>query len=57
MEDGLPCTTKKEEQGYHGYGMKSMKLIAEKYGGSLDVQITKDVFSLAISLWQEQPKI
>ena len=56
IEDGLPCTTKKEEQGYHGYGMKSMKLIAEKYGGSLDVQITKDVFSLAISLWQEQPK-
>lgn len=40
MEDGFPVTTKTEEEGFHGYGMKSMRLIAEKYGGSLTAAVS-----------------
>lgn len=50
MEDGLPRTGKKEEEGFHGYGMKSMKLIAEKYGGSLSVSADGDLFTLDVYL-------
>lgn len=34
--DGIPATTK-EDDGYHGYGIKSMRYVTEKYGGSLYV--------------------
>ena len=50
MEDGLPRTRKTEEEGFHGYGMKSMKLIAEKYGGSLSVSTDGDLFMLDVYL-------
>ena len=50
LEDGLPRTTKETEIGDHGYGMKSMRLIAEKYGGELIVSVREDVFSLNIYL-------
>lgn len=33
FRDGLPITTKQEELGYHGYGVKSIRYLAEKYGG------------------------
>ena len=33
FRDGLPVTTKREELGYHGYGVKSIRYLAEKYGG------------------------
>ncbi len=48
MENGLPVTTKKTGKGYHGYGMKSMKMIAEKYGGSIRVSAADDLFTLSI---------
>ena len=50
MEDGLPRTRKTEEEGFHGFGMKSMKLIAEKYGGSLSVSADGDLFTLDVYL-------
>ncbi len=50
FEDGLPQTGKTEEEGFHGYGMKSMKLIAEKYGGSLSVSSEGDLFMLDVFL-------
>lgn len=34
---GLPCTTKKEDEGYHGYGLKSIRMVAERYGGQMAV--------------------
>lgn len=52
MEDGLPVTTKTEEEGFHGYGMKSMRLIAEKYGGSLTAAVDQDLFNLNIYLME-----
>ncbi len=50
IEDGLPKTSKTGEEGFHGYGMKSMKLIAEKYGGSLRTSASGDLFTLDIYL-------
>lgn len=51
--DGIPATTKTEEIGFHGYGMKSMRLLAEKYHGSLNVRLEADVFILTVSLFDD----
>lgn len=45
--DGLPQTTKQNKL-YHGYGLKSIKSIAAKYGGVLDIDLHKDWFELRI---------
>ena len=50
MVDGLPVTSKTEERGWHGYGVRSMRLIAEKYGGGLNVMTSGDMFYLDILL-------
>ncbi len=44
---GLPRTTK-EDTRYHGYGMRSMQLIAEKYGGGLSASVRNEVFNLDV---------
>ena len=47
MSEGLPLTSKGDKNS-HGFGMKSMRYIAEKYGGRLvaDVRDSKFVLSL-----------
>lgn len=50
MENDLPVSSKMVEQGFHGFGMKSMRLICEKYGGSLKVTTDEDLFILDIYL-------
>ena len=50
FEDGLPMTHKHDEEGYHGFGMKSMRLIAEKYGGKITAKADGEVFVLNIYL-------
>ena len=52
IEDGVPVTSKAEEQGFHGFGMRSMQLIAEKYGGQLQVKTDGDLFILSVYLMQ-----
>ncbi len=47
MEGGLPLTTKKDS-GNHGYGIKSIRLIAEKYNGSMTVHAKDNWFSLRV---------
>jgi hypothetical protein len=47
LKDGLPKTTK-GDLNYHGFGMKSMKMIVEKYGGEIDVSTSDHVFSVNI---------
>ena len=37
-------------QQFHGYGMKSMRAIAQKYGGELTVKAEDGVFRLTIWL-------
>lgn len=47
--DGIAETTKADRSA-HGYGMKSMRLIAERYGGFLHASTQGDVFHLNIAI-------
>ncbi len=49
IRGGLPVTTKRDKE-YHGFGMKSMRHLAGKYGGSLAVNVKDNVFTLQILL-------
>ena len=46
-DDGLPLTTK-FDTNYHGYGVKSIKYIVEKYNGDFRINIEDNIFSLSI---------
>jgi signal transduction histidine kinase len=46
INDGLPVSKKNSTE--HGFGVKSMKLIAEKYGGGVSVNTEGDIFVLDI---------
>ncbi len=46
FSDGLPVTS--GDKDYHGFGMQSIKMIAEKYGGNLTVHARSGVFELNI---------
>ena len=54
LSDGTLRTTKQDNPEYHGCGVKSMRLIAEKYGGSLTVSVSGELFSLNIYLQKPQ---
>ena len=54
LRDGLPQTSKKEEQGFHGFGLKSMRLVAEKYGGDIDFTTENHLFTLNIYLLRDK---
>lgn len=45
LEKGLPLTTN-EDKAIHGFGVKSMNLIVEKYGGTISFQPEDGVFNL-----------
>lgn len=45
--DGLPQTSKLDKR-YHGFGVKSIRMIAEKYGGGLSIDIRDGIFTLDI---------
>lgn len=55
FRDGLPVTTK-QDRTVHGFGMKSMRQTAEKYGGSLSVQVEDHVFVLCVVLPVQPPR-
>ncbi len=46
-KDGKLSTTK-DNRDYHGFGLRSIDLIANKYGGELSVWVTGDIFHLSI---------
>lgn len=48
FDKDLPKTTK-DDSGYHGFGMKSIRLVTEKYGGELTVT-ADDMFHLTVLL-------
>lgn len=52
FEEGLPSTTQQDEN-YHGFGMKSMEHIVQKYGGYMTVDASGGIFRLNISLPSE----
>lgn len=47
FEQGLPLTTKGNPQE-HGFGMKSIRYMAEKYGGTITVNTSNRIFTLQI---------
>lgn len=49
FRDGLPDTTKQDKR-YHGFGMKSIRLITQRYHGFLSVKAEGGVFALNILL-------
>lgn len=49
FENGLPLTTK-EDKEYHGFGVKSIRLIVERYGGTLTFGAEDGVFRMMIML-------
>lgn len=49
LVDGLPVTTKADAD-YHGFGLKSIRHTAEKYGGGISIQTGSNFFSLQILL-------
>jgi hypothetical protein len=47
MFDDLPQTTK-ADKNYHGFGMKSIRMIVEKYGGIISIDTNNNLFQLNI---------
>lgn len=45
--DGLPVTDKEDKEN-HGFGLKSISTVVEKYGGDLSVDAREDLFRLDI---------
>ena len=52
LEDGLP-RTQKGDTDWHGFGMKSIRMIAETYHGYLNISLENGIFSLTIMLMPE----
>lgn len=50
---GLPATTKKDSD-LHGFGLKSIRYIAQKYGGTVSISQENSVFVLSILLLMQQ---
>lgn len=49
FEDGLPITDKKDRT-HHGFGVKSIRFIVEKYGGDMFMKVENGQFCLDILL-------
>lgn len=47
FRNGLPITTKKD-RAVHGYGMRNIAMIIEKYGGDMSVSTKEGIFTLNI---------
>lgn len=47
FENGLPKTTKKDKK-YHGFGLRSVRILAEKYNGSMVIDVNDGKFALKI---------
>lgn len=53
FENGLPVTQKSRD--YHGFGVKSIRLIAQRYGGELTMRQNGDIFRMEIVFPAERP--
>lgn len=47
MERGLPMTTKQDKR-FHGFGMQSIRMLTEKYGGDLRLRAGGGMYRLSI---------
>ena len=55
FEEGLPQTTKNDKR-FHGFGLRSIKIIARKYDGEVSISTIKNVFHLSIILTDNTTK-
>ena len=46
-KENLPITTKKDIN-YHGYGIKSIRYIVDKYEGGLNIKTNNNIFTVSI---------
>lgn len=53
--DGLPKSTKTND-GYHGFGVKSIKLITEKYDGTMQIDTKNNLFIISLLFIQKTSK-
>lgn len=49
MEQGIPETTKKDKN-HHGFGLKSIRYTAEKYGGNMTLNSENEVFVVTLMI-------
>ncbi|MCD7803115.1 MAG: GHKL domain-containing protein [Clostridiales bacterium] len=54
FENGLPVTTK-GDRSYYGYGLKTIRSIAERYGGCITVRAKNELFSLQVMIPVPKP--
>ena len=47
LDGNLPATVK-DDSSRHGFGIKSIKYIAEQYGGQISVKVEKNMFFLSV---------
>lgn len=47
IDNGLPISRKKDSR-YHGFGLKSVKMICEKYHGTLQIKTDNGMFNVSI---------
>lgn len=45
MQNGIPMTTK-HDTNYHGYGIKSIKMLCDKYDGNLKISTEDNIFNI-----------
>lgn len=56
FQDGLPVSTK-GDGAYHGYGVKSIRYAAEKYGGTMTIHNRDRWFELNIVIPIPRPVV
>lgn len=49
-DDSLPATSKESDVGFHGFGLKSIRYTAEKYGGFLTIQNEDGIFLFRVTI-------
>ncbi len=47
LKNGVPQTTK-ENKNYHGFGLKSISIIVNKYGGNVSISHNHEIFAIDI---------
>ena len=54
FEGGIPATSKTYEVGYHGYGVRSIRATAEKYGGNAIMKAEDGWFQVHVLIPQQE---
>lgn len=55
MKNNLPMS-KKKNNAYHGFGMKSIQMVCEKYKGNMKVNIDNNMFTLTLLFVMKEEK-